>query len=141
MVAGDIVHQRFQGQQTRPVALTGEHFNQLTLAVPRQAGDPTISPPRTDRVTPRTDSWPASSSAFSPLMVSFGAPNSPALEGERILRFLIDHCSKPEWTWRAHSIAFWDNRCTHHKAIWDYWPNVRSGYRIRIEGTAPPEAG
>jgi len=69
----------------------------------------------------------------------------PALEGERVLRFLIDHCNKPEWTcrfrWRAHSIAFWDNRCTHHKAIWDYWPNVRSGYRIQIEGTAPPEAG
>jgi taurine dioxygenase len=69
----------------------------------------------------------------------------PALEGERVLRFLIDHCNKPEWTcrfrWRAHSIAFWDNRCTHHKAIWDYWPNVRSGYRIQVEGTAPPEAG
>jgi taurine dioxygenase len=69
----------------------------------------------------------------------------PALEGERVLRFLIDHCNKPEWTcrfrWRAHSIAFWDNRCTHHKAIWDYWPNVRSGYRIQVEGTASPEAG
>jgi alpha-ketoglutarate-dependent taurine dioxygenase len=22
----------------------------------------------------------------------------PALEGERVLRFLIDHCNKPEWT-------------------------------------------
>jgi taurine dioxygenase len=69
----------------------------------------------------------------------------PALEGERVLRFLIDHCNKPEWTcrfrWRAHSIAFWDNRCTHHKAIWDYWPNVRSGYRIQVEGTTAPEAG
>ena len=68
----------------------------------------------------------------------------PALEGERVLRFLIDHCNKPEWTcrfrWRPHSIAFWDNRCTHHKAVWDYWPNVRSGYRIQIEGTAPPVA-
>ena len=55
----------------------------------------------------------------------------PVLEGERVLKFLIDHCNKPEWTcrfrWRAHSIAFWDNRCTHHKAIWDYWPNIRSG--------------
>ena len=62
-----------------------------------------------------------------------------------MLRFLIDHCNKPEWTcrfrWRAHSIAFWDNRCTHHKAVWDYWPNVRSGYRIQIEGTGAPEAG
>ena len=65
-----------------------------------------------------------------------------ALEGERVLRFLIDHCNKPEWTcrfrWRAHSIAFWDNRCTHHKAIWDYWPNVRSGlsHSNRRNGTS-----
>jgi taurine dioxygenase len=68
----------------------------------------------------------------------------PALEGDRVLKFLVDHVSRPEWTcrfrWRAHSIAFWDNRCTQHYAISDYWPQVRSGYRIQIEGTAPPEA-
>ncbi|MET0279467.1 MAG: tripartite tricarboxylate transporter substrate-binding protein [Pseudorhodoplanes sp.] len=66
------------------------------------------------------------------------------IAGERVLQFLIDHCNKPEWTcrfrWRAHSIAFWDNRCTHHKAIWDYWPNVRSGFRIQVEGTERPVA-
>ena len=38
-------------------------------------------------------------------------------------------------------IAFWDNRCVQHQAIWDYWPNVRSGFRVQIEGTAPPVAG
>jgi taurine dioxygenase len=69
----------------------------------------------------------------------------PRLEGERVLAFLIDHCSKAEWTcrfrWRNHSIAFWDNRCTQHKAIWDYWPNMRSGFRVQIEGTAAPMAG
>lgn len=68
----------------------------------------------------------------------------PRLEGERVLQFLIDHCNKPEWTcrfrWTPHAIAFWDNRCTHHKAIWDYWPNVRSGYRVQIEGTERPVA-
>ena len=68
----------------------------------------------------------------------------PRLEGDRILQFLVDHCNKPEWTcrfrWRNHSIAFWDNRCTHHKAIWDYWPNVRSGFRVQIEGSQPPIA-
>jgi taurine dioxygenase len=50
-----------------------------------------------------------------------------------------------EWTcrfrWRDDSTAFWDNRWTRHKAIWDYWPNVRSGYRIQVDGTAAPEAG
>jgi taurine dioxygenase len=69
----------------------------------------------------------------------------PRLEGERVLQLLIDHCNKPEWTcrfrWTPHSIAFWDNRCTHHKAVWDYWPNVRSGYRVQVEGTEPPVAG
>jgi taurine dioxygenase len=69
----------------------------------------------------------------------------PRLEGERLLAFLVDHCNKPEWTcrfrWEPHSIAFWDNRCTHHKAIWDYWPNVRSGFRVQVEGTEPPVAG
>jgi taurine dioxygenase len=69
----------------------------------------------------------------------------PRLEGQRVLEFLIDHCDKPEWTcrfrWKPHSIAFWDNRCTHHKAVWDYWPNVRSGYRVQVEGAEPPIAG
>jgi taurine dioxygenase len=69
----------------------------------------------------------------------------PRLEGERVLGFLIDHCNKPEWTcrfrWHNHSIAFWDNRCTQHKAIWDYWPNVRSGFRVQIDGIVPPVAG
>jgi taurine dioxygenase len=68
----------------------------------------------------------------------------PRQEGDRILAFLYEHCGRAEWScrfrWRAHSIAFWDNRCAHHKAIWDYWPNVRSGYRVQIEGTVPPVA-
>jgi taurine dioxygenase len=69
----------------------------------------------------------------------------PPLEGARVLRFLIDHCTNPQWTcrfrWQPHSIAFWDNRCVQHQAIWDYWPNVRSGYRVQIEGTTAPVAG
>ena len=66
-------------------------------------------------------------------------------ESDAVLRYLYEHCNKLEWTcrfrWSAHSIAFWDNRCTQHKAIWDYWPNVRSGFRVQIEGTGAPIAG
>lgn len=66
-------------------------------------------------------------------------------ESKAILEYLYDHCRREEWScrfrWRAHSIAFWDNRCTQHKAIWDYWPNVRSGFRVQVEGTAAPVAG
>jgi taurine dioxygenase len=68
----------------------------------------------------------------------------PARESVAVLRILFDHIVQPEWTfrfrWRAHSIAFWDNRCTQHYAIPDYWPNVRSGFRIQIEGSAAPAA-
>jgi taurine dioxygenase len=66
----------------------------------------------------------------------------PREESDAILNFLFNHIECPEWQmrfrWREHSIAFWDNRCTQHRAIWDYWPNVRSGYRIQIKGTQPP---
>ena len=65
-------------------------------------------------------------------------------ESDMIIKFLLDHCRRPEWStrfhWRPHSIAFWDNRCMQHRAISDYLPNVRSGYRVQIEGTAPPVA-
>ncbi len=66
----------------------------------------------------------------------------PRSESDAILQFLANHCVNPEWTirfhWTPHSIAFWDNRCTHHRAIWDYYPNVRSGFRIQIKGTSGP---
>jgi len=63
-------------------------------------------------------------------------------ESAAILEYLFDHIECPEWQmrfhWRENSIAFWDNRCTQHRAIWDYWPHVRSGYRVQIKGTQPP---
>ena len=69
----------------------------------------------------------------------------PRDESAGVLKWLVEHCHKDEWTvrfhWRNHSIAFWDNRCAQHKAIWDYWPNTRSGYRIQIKGEAAPVAG
>ena len=69
----------------------------------------------------------------------------PKSESEAVLKFLYRHIGRDEWAcrfrWQPHSIAFWDNRCAQHKALWDYWPNVRSGFRVQIEGTAAPVAG
>jgi taurine dioxygenase len=66
----------------------------------------------------------------------------PPDESDAILEFLFQHVESPEWQmrfhWRKDSIAFWDNRCTQHRAIWDYWPHERLGYRIQIKGTQPP---
>ena len=40
--------------------------------------------------------------------------------------------------WEPNSLAFWDNRCTQHHAVWDYWPNSRYGERVSIVGYQPP---
>jgi taurine dioxygenase len=68
----------------------------------------------------------------------------PAAESQGVLDFLLDHIERPHWQlrfrWTNHSIAFWDNRCTQHFAIWDYAPNVRSGYRVQVKGVARPLA-
>jgi taurine dioxygenase len=65
-------------------------------------------------------------------------------ESRGVLEFLYDHIARPHWCmrfrWTPHSIAFWDNRCTQHYAIWDYWPNVRCGYRMFVKGTERPAA-
>ena len=31
----------------------------------------------------------------------------------------------------------WDNRCTQHMAIWDYYPMTRAGLRVSIKGDRP----
>jgi alpha-ketoglutarate-dependent taurine dioxygenase len=68
----------------------------------------------------------------------------PAGEGAELLQVLYRHLEKPDFQvrfrWRKDSIAFWDNRCTQHLAIWDYFPNVRSGFRVQIKGANPPFA-
>ena len=40
--------------------------------------------------------------------------------------------------WEPNTLAFWDNRCTQHHAVWDYWPYSRYGERVSIIGDRPP---
>lgn len=62
-------------------------------------------------------------------------------ESDALLGYLHAHCAKlafqARFRWRPHSIAFWDNRAAQHSAIWDYFPQVRSGYRVTIAGDEP----
>jgi hypothetical protein len=63
----------------------------------------------------------------------------PAAKSRAVLEFLFNHIARPHWSmrfrWTHHFVAFWDNRCTRHYAIWDYWPktvrlpNVRERHR------------
>jgi taurine dioxygenase len=62
-------------------------------------------------------------------------------ESDAVLRFLFEHIAQPlfqcRFRWGKNSMAFWDNRCVQHQAIWDYWPQTRSGYRVTIKGERP----
>ena len=62
-------------------------------------------------------------------------------ESRAVLDFLFKHIETPEFhcrfSWRNNSIAFWDNRCVQHRALWDYRPHVRSGHRVTVKGDRP----
>jgi alpha-ketoglutarate-dependent taurine dioxygenase len=62
-------------------------------------------------------------------------------EGDAILEMLYRHVETPEFqcrfSWKPGSIAFWDNRCAQHHALWDYYPNRRHGHRVTIKGDRP----
>jgi len=62
-------------------------------------------------------------------------------ESDSLLEFLYRHIEKPAWQcrfkWEPNSIAFWDNRCVLHHAMWDYFPQRRFGYRVTVCGDKP----
>ena len=63
----------------------------------------------------------------------------PKLESESILNFLFKHIQTPEYTcrfnWSSNCIVLWDNRCTQHKPINDYFPAHRKLERITVESS------
>jgi taurine dioxygenase len=65
----------------------------------------------------------------------------PLDESEGILNYLYEHMANPlfqcRFRWQENSIAFWDNRCVQHHAMWDYWPHTRSGNRVTVKGDRP----
>jgi taurine dioxygenase len=68
-------------------------------------------------------------------------PALSAKESDALLEMLYRHIENPRFMcrfrWQANSVAFWDNRCTQHQAIFDYFPARRSGHRVTINGKRP----
>ena len=66
-------------------------------------------------------------------------------ESRSLLEMLYRHIdSTPRlWcrvSWHPNTLTFWDNRCTQHHAVWDYFPHTRSGERVSIVGGSRPAA-
>ena len=59
-------------------------------------------------------------------------------ESRPLLTYLINHASRPEFTcrfrWQVGSMVVWDNRCTLHYPVNDYFGYRRVMHRITIEG-------
>ena len=62
-------------------------------------------------------------------------------ESNAILDFLFKHVTTDEFTcrfqWSPNCLVLWDNRCTQHKPINDYFPAHRRMERITIDGDKP----
>ena len=59
----------------------------------------------------------------------------------QLLQYLQSQAGIPEYQLRrrlrANSVAIWDNRCTQHYAVQDFWPAVRRLERAGIVGDRP----
>jgi taurine dioxygenase len=59
----------------------------------------------------------------------------------RLLQYLIRQAFIPEYQvrrrLRRNTVAIWDNRCTQHYAVQDFWPQMRNLERAGIIGDRP----
>ena len=62
-------------------------------------------------------------------------------ESDAVLTMLFEQAEhinhQIRFRWTLNDMAFWDNRCCMHRAIWDYWPEERKGRRVTIKGDQP----
>ncbi|WP_332604440.1 taurine dioxygenase [Acinetobacter sp. ESBL14] len=62
-------------------------------------------------------------------------------ESAELLQYLFAHATNEQfhlrWQWQAGDVAIWDNRCTQHKALFDYGEAHRIMHRATINGDVP----
>ena len=68
-----------------------------------------------------------------------------ARESDALLQFLFRHIdSTPKLTarvsWSPNTLVLWDNRCTQHHSVWDYYPGSRYGERVSVIAQERPLA-
>jgi taurine dioxygenase len=65
-------------------------------------------------------------------------------ESDGLLSHVFRHCVNENFTWRLKwakgTLAIWDNRCTQHFALNDYYGHRREMVRTSVKGTKPKAA-
>ena len=67
------------------------------------------------------------------------------LESEALLQMLYRHIESNtrfhcRVKWQQNTVVLWDNRAVHHHAVWDYYPESRSGERVTVRQAQAPAA-
>jgi alpha-ketoglutarate-dependent taurine dioxygenase len=64
-----------------------------------------------------------------------------SIEANQLMNYLFAQASIPEFQvrlrWRPNTVAIWDNRCTQHYAVHDYYPEPRRMVRATVIGDRP----
>ncbi len=65
------------------------------------------------------------------------------LESEALLTMLYRHIETNtrfhcRVKWQPNTVVLWDNRAVHHHAVWDYYPESRTGERVTVRQAQPP---
>jgi len=99
------------------------------------------------RTHPETGEQVLFVNAFSTHFTNFHTPDNVRVGQDYthgasdLLRYLISQAAIPEYQvrfrWRTNSVAIWDNRCTQHYAVDDFFPAVRKLERAGIVGDRP----
>lgn len=117
----------------------GEHVYRGLYANLGVADKPSY--PRAKHPVVRTHPWTGRKALYVNRAFTTQILGVPREESQALLAYLFRHLEHPlfqcRFRWTPRSVAFWDNRCAQHHAIWDYWPHRRYGNRVTVKGETP----
>lgn len=97
--------------------------------------------PRAEHPMVRTHPETGRQALFVNSVFTTGVRELRSAEARSLLDFLFRHIETPEFQvrfrWEENSVVFWDNRCTQHRAMADFFPETRTMQRVTINGTEP----
>mgnify|MGYP003606757051 CR=1 FL=1 len=122
--------------------LTAVHDSAKAHAFRSKAGDRAdMSFPASEHPIVRTHPETGRQALYVSRGFTVRIPQLKRHESDAVLEMLYRHIETPElqcrFRWQPNSVAFWDNRCTQHHAMFDYFPHRRYGHRVTICGDKP----